>query len=161
MNDDPSHPRRPYPLKISLSFLIHDIARIRRKLLDNVLRPLGLTRAQRWMLIQLSQVGDEGIIQAGLAETMHVGPVSLGEKLLLLEGLGYIRRDRAPDDRRQKLVRLTDAGFDALHKSTDITGAFNNQALAGISAGDIEIAERVLGAIRANLMRMEKGVAEG
>ncbi len=48
-----SDTRKPYPLRISLGFLVHDVARLRRTRLDAELRPLGITRAQRWMLIQL------------------------------------------------------------------------------------------------------------
>jgi MarR family transcriptional regulator for hemolysin len=151
----PPSSRTPYPLRISLSFLIHDVARIRRTLLDGVLRPLALTRAQRWMLIQLSQFGERGVSQAELAETMHVGPVSLGEKLLLLEASGYVARTRGEQDRRQKLVRLTGAGYDALDQSTQVAQAFNDRILADIAPDDLAAAERVLGAMRANMMRMQ------
>lgn len=157
MPEMPSSPRKPYPLRITLSFLVHDVARIRRTLLDSVLRPLGLTRAQRWMLIQLSQFGEQGISQAELAESMHVGPVSLGEKLLLLEALGYVVRTRGTSDRRQKVVQLTDAGYNALGQSTRLTQGFNEQVLAGIAPQDVQTAERVLDAMRANLMAMSDG----
>ncbi|MGK2908264.1 MAG: MarR family winged helix-turn-helix transcriptional regulator [Sphingobium sp.] len=147
-------PRAPYPLRISLSFLVHDVARMRRTRLDAVLQPVGLTRAQRWILIQLSQYGEEGVSQALLAENMHAGPVSLGEKLLLLEALGYVVRMRGSLDRRQKLVRLTDAGYDALNQSTRLTKGFNDAVLAGVSPHEIDIAERVLSAMHANLIAM-------
>ena len=148
--------RRPYPMRISLGFLLHDVARIRRKLLDGVLRPLELTRAQRWLLIQLSQFGDAGISQAELADKMDMGPVSLGEKVLLLEKLGHVVRDRSPIDRRQKILRLTPAGDEALQRSTELTKAFNSDVLAGISPEDLEAAERVLAAMRANLLKMDE-----
>lgn len=157
MPEMPSSSRRPYPLRITLGFLVHDVARIRRTLLDYVLRPLGLTRAQRWMLIQLSQFGEQGISQVELAESMHVGPVSLGEKLLLLEALGYVVRTRGASDRRQKLVQLTDAGYGAMGQSTRLTQGFNAQVLAGIAPQDVQTAERVLDAMRANLMAMSEG----
>ncbi|MFT4054152.1 MAG: winged helix DNA-binding protein [Novosphingobium sp.] len=133
----------PYPLRHSLGALIHDVARLRRKHLDHALRPLGLTRSQRWMLIQLSQFA-HGANQTELAESMNVGLVSLGEKLALLEGLGYVRRTRSDADRRQKRVQLTDAGYDALHRSTQISEGFNAEVLAGLDAGAVAAAEQVL-----------------
>lgn len=147
--------RSPYPMRYSLSALVHDVARLRRKLLDGTLRPTGLTRAQRWMLIQLSQFGEGGVSQAELAETMRVGPVSLGEKLALLEALGYVERKRNAVDRRQNIVRLTDGGYRALHQSTELTATFNAQALAGLRGEDLAMAERVLATIHANLTGMD------
>lgn len=149
-----SAPRQPYPLRVSLGFLVHDVARMRRTHMDAALRPLGLTRAQRWMLIHLSQYGAEGVTQAGLAEAMHVGPVSLGEKLLLLDQLGYISRTRGEVDRRQKMVRLTAEGYQALEQSTLCAQDFNRSVMQGIAAEDIAQAERVLAAMRDNLMAM-------
>lgn len=147
--------RSPYPMRLSLSALIHDVARLRRKLLDGALRPTGLTRAQRWMLIQLSQFGEAGISQAELAATMNVGQVSLGEKLGLLEGLGYIVRERSATDRRQNIVKLTNAGYQALHHSTELTQGFNAVAQAGLSEAEVTAAERVMATIHANLMAMD------
>lgn len=153
--------RSPYPMRRGLSAFVHDVARLRRKLLDGILRPIGLTRAQRWMLIQLSQFGEAGISQTELAETMGVGPVSLGEKLNLLETLGYVVRTRSAIDRRQNILQLTDYGFRALHHSTELTQAFNVRALAGIADSDLATAERVLAAIHANLTEMDEDVRAG
>jgi len=150
-----SDTRKPYPLRISLGFLVHDVARLRRTRLDAELRPLGITRAQRWMLIQLSQFGDAGVTQAQLAQAMHVGPVSLGEKLLLLEQLGYVSRVRGDVDRRQKRVRLTDEGYAALQQSTKRTNRFNRAVLKDVSPEDVAVAEHVLKAMRLQLLDME------
>jgi MarR family transcriptional regulator, transcriptional regulator for hemolysin len=148
-------PRTPYILRHSLGALVHDVARLRRKHLDHALRPLGLTRAQRWLLIQLSQF-EEGVSQTVLAESMKTGLVSLGEKLALLEALGYIERARSPVDRRQKLVRLTDAGYDALKRSTRISEAFNAEVLGGVDPDRVAAAEEVLAAMRARLTAMDE-----
>lgn len=147
--------RSPYPMQHGLSALVHDVARLRRKLLDGALRPVGLTRAQRWMLIQLSQYAEARISQAELAQKMAVGPVSLGEKLQLLEGLGYVARTRSRTDRRQNILQLTDNGFEALHHSTELTQSFNARALAGLKGDELAAAERVLAAIHANLMELD------
>jgi DNA-binding MarR family transcriptional regulator len=145
---------RPYPLRISLGFLVHDVARMRRTRMDAALRPLGLTRSQRWMLIQLSQFGEGGVAQIRLADAMHVGPVSLGEKLLLLEQMGYVTRVRDDSDRRQKTVRLTPEGYAALEQSTRFAQDFNQAVAEGISPDEIAVAERVLAAMRRNLMKL-------
>ncbi|WP_327753859.1 MarR family transcriptional regulator (plasmid) [Sphingobium sp. SJ10-10] len=148
--------RSPYPMRPSLSALIHDVARLRRKLLDEALRPTGLTRAQRWMLIQLSQFGEEGVSQTELARAMQAGVVSLGEKLSLLEAQGYVIRVRSATDRRQNKVRLTDEGYNALHHSTALTQAFNRQAMRGATDHELAVAQAVLAEIRANLLAMDQ-----
>lgn len=152
--------RSPYPMRQSLSALVHDVARLRRKLLDDALKPVGITRAQRWMLIQLSQYGEEGVSQAELAQAMQVGPVSLGEKLSLLEAQGCVARIRRVTDRRRNRVRLTDAGYRALRDSTAFTQAFNRQVLAGVTDQELVMAERVLAVIHANLTKMNRAASE-
>lgn len=148
--------RSPYPMRLSLSALIHDVARLRRKLLDEALRPVSLPRSQRWMLIQLSQFGGEGISQKELAKAMQVGPVSLGEKLSLLEAQGYVVRIRSQLDRRENKVRLTDAGYQALRRSTALTQAFNSRTAANVTDQELVVAEAVLAQIRANLVAMDQ-----
>ncbi len=86
---------------------------------------------------------------------MHVGPVSLGEKLLLLEQLGYVSRVRGDVDRRQKRVRLTDEGYAALQQSTKRTNRFNRAVLKDVSPEDVAVAEHVLKAMRLQLLDME------
>ena len=152
--------RSPYPMRRSLGALVHDVARLRRKRLDEALRPIGLTRAQRWMLIQLSQFGDDGISQVELAQAMQVGAVSLGEKLRLLETAGFVARVRSGTDRRQNVVRLTDAGYRALHQSTDVTQRFNRQLLAGLGDEELAAAEHVLTVLHAALSAKDRIASE-
>ncbi|WP_313809291.1 MarR family transcriptional regulator [Sphingobium sp.] len=147
-------------MRRTLSALVHDIARLRRKLLDAALRPVGITRAQRWMLIMLSQYGEQGVSQVELAQAMQVGAVSLGEKLGLLETQGYVVRVRSASDRRRNKVRLSDAGYRALHDSTALTQAFNRQAMMGLTDQELAMVERALAVIHANLTRMNMAASE-
>jgi DNA-binding MarR family transcriptional regulator len=49
-----------------------------------------------------------------LARGAGMSPQAMGELLDEMEGLGYLRRDADPSDRRAKLVSMTDAGRAAL-----------------------------------------------
>lgn len=51
---------------------------------------------------------------AELARHLGVGPSTLSAALKRLEGLGYIRRDEAPPDRRKKYLLLTERGKRAM-----------------------------------------------
>src|SRR5438067_11869208 len=51
--------------KLRLGFLVHDVSRLRRKAIDRVLKPLGVTRSQWWVLAFLSR--RDGMPQVNLA----------------------------------------------------------------------------------------------
>ena len=61
-----------------LGFLIHDVSRLRRTVVDKALRPLGVTRSQWWLLANLSRHEGGGIVQTELSKVMDVGKVTLG-----------------------------------------------------------------------------------
>lgn len=108
------------------------------------------------MLIQLSQFTG-GVSQTDLAASMNVGAVSLGEKLSLMIALGYVARERSPIDRRQNIVRLTDEGYSALERSTQITRDFNADVLRGLPPATVEQVEAALKVVHRNLMMMDHG----
>src|ERR1700733_6630780 len=61
---------------IRLGFLIHDVSRMRRNAYDQIMKPLGVTRARWWVLAHLSR--QDGIMQTQLADVLDVGKASLG-----------------------------------------------------------------------------------
>ena len=83
------------------------LARLWRAEIDRRLKPLGLSEA-RWRAIRhLSRNGGE-LTQTKLAERLGIrGPTLVGQ-LDLLESDGWVERHAAPNDRRSKVVRLTD-----------------------------------------------------
>src|SRR5262245_33864459 len=48
-----------HPFRIG--FLIHDVSRLRRTVVDKVLRPMGVTRSQWWVLANLSRHNRQGM----------------------------------------------------------------------------------------------------
>lgn len=151
--------RQPYRISGHVGALIHDVARIRRTVVDKVLSPLSITRAQRWVLIYLSQLGDRGISQRELAEVMTIGQVAIGERLAILEAAGCIERKSDPQDRRQKLIVLSDRGYSVLQRSREYSDKINEAILEGIPADDLAATQRTLETMRANLMRVSQTVA--
>src|SRR5260370_24587622 len=85
---------------IRLSFLIHDVSRMRRTAFDQLMKPLGVTRAQWWVLAHLSR--SDGMMQTQLADALDVGKASLGTFLERLEASGLIERRDDPIDKRAK-----------------------------------------------------------
>jgi len=148
--------RRAYHVPAHVGILIHEVARKRRHVVDAVLQPLGITRAQRWVMIYLSQIGDRGISQRELAEAMKIGQVAIGERVVLLENAGLIERRLDSSDKRQNLISLTDAGYDVLQLSRRLSTQINDSILDGISPAEKTLVEDVLNRMLANLDMVEK-----
>src|SRR5260221_4420537 len=91
--------------KLRLGFLVHDVSRLRRKAVDRVLKPLGVTRSQWWVLAFLSR--RDGMPQVALAAELDLGKVALGGLIDRLEGTGLVERRPDRIDRRLKRVFLT------------------------------------------------------
>lgn len=53
---------------------------------------------------------ENGLVQTKLASMLNIRPQSLSELLTHLESDGFIQREQSADDKRQILVRITDAG---------------------------------------------------
>jgi DNA-binding MarR family transcriptional regulator len=65
-------------------------------------------------------VGPDGITAAELGRRLGVSKQAAGKTIDSLQRLGYVRREPDSRDQRQKIVVLTDRGFDALARSARI-----------------------------------------
>lgn len=65
-----------------------------------------------------------------LAAAEHVRPQSIGQTVDLLEQRGWAERTRTPQDRRQTLVALTEAGHHALEIGRNLRQAWLVHTLA-------------------------------
>jgi DNA-binding MarR family transcriptional regulator len=135
---------------IRLGFLIHDVSRLRRVLFDRVLRPLGASRSQWWVLAFLSR--DDGMTQTRLAEELDMGKVGLGGLIDRLEAAGLVERRTEPGDRRAKRVYMTREGRRFVARNRELDQDMNKTILQNISRDDIEATIRVLGAMKGNLL---------
>ena len=100
--------KEEHPFRIG--FLIHDVSRLRRTIVDKALRPMGVTRSQWWVLANLSRHNGQGMMQTELAKVMDVGKVTLGGLIDRLEAGGLVKRQPDPTDRRAKRVVMTPKG---------------------------------------------------
>src|SRR4051795_5270962 len=83
----------------TLGFLVHDVARLLRKRLEQRARAAGiaLTRAQWQTLAYLAR--SEGMNQASLAQLLDIEPITLVRLIDRLEAIGLGGRRAAPRDR--------------------------------------------------------------
>jgi DNA-binding MarR family transcriptional regulator len=91
-------------------------ARMLQRRQDEVLAPLGLTRAAA---IAMGGLADGPLNQEQLATAIHVRSQTIGRVLERLHGAGLVSRTRHPQDRRQLTIGLTDAGRALLQSARD------------------------------------------
>src|SRR5258708_25911695 len=94
--------------ELRLGFLIHDVSRMRRNVVDRVLKPLDVTRSQWWVLAFLSR--DDGMSQVALADELDLGKVAIGGLVDRLEAVGLVERRPDKVDRRLKRGLLVPDG---------------------------------------------------
>jgi MarR family transcriptional regulator, transcriptional regulator for hemolysin len=143
----------------TLSFLLHNVARLLKRRFEQNARGTGLTRSQWQVLAQLAP--NEGIHQGKLAELLDVEAITLGRIVDKLETLGLIERRPHPSDRRIWLLHLTTAARPKLTQLRRLGDVTRVEALAGLSEADREHLSTTLQILKANLTdACESPVAE-
>lgn len=135
---------------IRLSFLMHDVSRMRRNTYDQYMKPLGITRAQWWVLAHLSR--HDGMMQTQLADVLEVGKASLGVVIEGLETAGWITRRPDPTDKRAKRVYLTKPAQGLIKRMTVLEVEFNDKVFS-----ELPLAERA--ALYGSLSKVKHALA--
>jgi MarR family transcriptional regulator, transcriptional regulator for hemolysin len=133
----------------TLCFLLHDVARLSKKRLEQLFRGSGLTRSQWQVLAYLAQ--NEGINQKGLAELLEIEPITLGRIVDKLEAMGLVERHPHPADRRTWLLHLMPAARPKLEQVREPGEIIRREALADVSEDDRQRLLKTLQALKANL----------
>jgi DNA-binding MarR family transcriptional regulator len=136
-------------------FLIHDVARLRRTVFDQRLKPLGITRSQIWILSNLSRHGGEGFSQVELARLLDIGKVTLGGLIDRLEEAGFVDRISDKVDRRAKRVRMSAEGKKLFDAMWAVAERVNTEVMSDIPLSKQEIFLEVLTQMKTNLIDMD------
>jgi DNA-binding MarR family transcriptional regulator len=144
---------RPSAKQFRFGFLIHDVSRKRRTLIDHFMKPLGLTRSQWSLLSALSRSQNDGMMQVDLARLLEVGKVTVGGLIDRLEETGHIVRRGDVSDRRAKRIYVTEQGWEVIGKMIQVARKLNAQILEGIPAEDLEKTELSLMKVKENIKR--------
>lgn len=143
MSDD------PLPLSDFLCFAIYSANLAFGKAYKTILDPKGITYTQYIVLVALSERNHQTV--GGLGETLFLESNTLTPILKKLESLGLVTRRRDPDDERQVIVSLTDAGR-ALRD--DVTQC-DIIAATGLSIDELKDLQRNVATLRDNLRAHE------
>jgi DNA-binding MarR family transcriptional regulator len=113
-----------------------------------VLEQLGLTYTQYVTIICLWEQDRQTV--KGLSENLFLEPSTLTPMLKRLEAMGYVRRERDPDDERSVRVSLTEAGRQLREKAFDYREV--TAKASGLSPEEFRILQKAVVRLRSNLM---------
>jgi DNA-binding MarR family transcriptional regulator len=135
---------------LRFGFLIHDVSRLRRIVVDRSLKPLGITRSQWWVLAFLSR--RDGMKQTALASDLDLTRVAIGGLLDRLEVGGFVERRTDATDGRARRVFLTKTGTRLVNTIRKAVERIEMDILARIPERDLNQAAATLLALKETLL---------
>jgi DNA-binding MarR family transcriptional regulator len=132
-----------------LSYRIKRLYMLISQGLNDVLKPFGVARSQWQVLSRVSCA--ETLSQRDLQHSMQVESATLTGIVDVLVAKGWLERLENPDDKRCRVLRLTDEGRELMARIPDPYGIVETRLLATISAADRVHAARVLESMIGNL----------
>ena len=143
---------------LRFGFLIHDVSRLRRVVVDRALKPLGITRSQWWVLAFLSR--RDGMTQTALAADLDLTKVAIGGLLDRMEAAGFVERRADQSDGRARRVYLTRAGAKMVAAIRESVEAVELEILERIPEDALAQAVETLRTLKDTLLEMVGGNAE-
>jgi DNA-binding MarR family transcriptional regulator len=128
-NDGDGEPEPPLTI-----YLVKQLELVVRALMDEALRPRGLTTLQYTALSVLRRRGK--LSSAQLARRSFVTPQSMHEMVLGLERGGLLMRERDQTNRRVLLIELTARGRQLVAECAPLVREFEHRALETMSDGE-------------------------
>ena len=135
---------------LRFGFLIHDVSRLRRIVVDRSLKPQGITRSQWWVLAFLSR--RDGMKQTALASDLDLTRVAIGGLLDRMEAGGFVERRADATDGRARRVFLTKAGTKLVNKIRETVESIELEILSRIPEEDLKHAAATLLALKETLL---------
>jgi len=136
----------------SINWQLSDVSRLMRKLADRRLGGVGLTRAQWQALGNLRRCGS--MTQATLADMMEVETATIARLIDRLEAAGWIERKAEAQDRRVKLVTMTEKATSIMDEVSVIGQKLRDDMLVDLSHEERETLIALLTKIKSRLVRL-------
>ena len=137
---------------IRFGFLVHDVSRLRRVVIDRALKPLGVTRSQWWVLAFLSR--RDGMTQTALASDLDLTKVAIGGLLQRMEVGGIVSRRPDEADARIRRVFLTRDGARLVGKIRQQVEDIESEILGPNSDDELAVTVHALRRMKETLLKM-------
>ena len=128
----------------SLTAALTHASRAYRAAADKVASDFGLSQATGLPVLVISRFGDAGVRPGILAETLSLEASSLVRIVDHLIESGLVARHEDPQDRRAKILRLTDEGRKTAELMDSALRPFRRKLFGAFEPGDVEACLRVL-----------------
>jgi DNA-binding MarR family transcriptional regulator len=136
-------------LRPSLMYEVKQVELAVRALMDEVLRPAGVTTLQYTALTVLAR--REGVTSAELARNSFVTAQTMTDMVSALERRELIVRAQDPAHGRRLLISLSDKGRAFLEEHSDTVAAIEERMVSGLSKGERTALHDMLNRCRAAL----------
>lgn len=134
---------------VRLAFLVWDVSRLWRVVLDRALKPLGVTRSQYLLIGVLAR--RDGVTQTELAAELELTKVAVGGLLERMEAAGLVERRADKSDARLRRVYLTRKGARITDRIRELSDPIDAHMLAPVDDADLETTLQTLATIRRRL----------
>jgi MarR family transcriptional regulator for hemolysin len=128
----------------SLTAALTHASRAYRAAADKVASDFGLSQATGLPVLVISRFGDAGVRPGILAETLSLEASSLVRIVDHLIESGLVARHEDPQDRRAKILRLTDEGLKTAALMDQALTPFRRKLFGAFEPADVEATLRVL-----------------
>jgi MarR family transcriptional regulator for hemolysin len=119
-------------------------SRVYRAAADKVAADYGLSQATGLPVLVISRFGENGVRPGVLAETLSLEASSLVRVVDHLIESGLLERHEDPNDRRAKILRLTDEGHKTAELMDSALRPFRRKLFGAFEPADVEACLRVL-----------------
>jgi MarR family transcriptional regulator, transcriptional regulator for hemolysin len=128
-----------------------------RRLTNDVLRKYNLSDATGRALLLLAR--QDGIRQGCLADLLGIEGPTLVRLVDALSKAGFVRRSEDPDDRRAKILRLTNAGKQVAVVANAAVSDLRARIFSTATASDVEACLRVLDCLGEGEIGADRAIA--
>jgi MarR family transcriptional regulator for hemolysin len=128
----------------SLTAALTHASRAYRAAADKVAADYGLSQATGLPVLVISRFGENGVRPGVLAETLSLEPSSLVRVVDQLIESGLVERHEDPNDRRAKILRLTDEGRKTAERMDQALRPFRRKLFGAFDPADVDACLRVL-----------------
>ena len=128
----------------SLTAALTHASRAYRAAADKVAGDYGLSQATGLPVLVISRFGENGVRPGVLAEALSLEASSLVRVVDHLIESGLVERYEDPNDRRAKILRLTDEGHKTAERMDQALRPFRRKLFGAFDPADVEACLRVL-----------------
>ena len=140
---------------IQLTAAMTQASRAYKSMADKVASEYSLSQATALPVLILGRLGQDGVRPGMLADALGLEPSSLVRVIDLLIDSGLVERHDDPQDRRARILQLTEDGKTRAAQMEEALIPFRRSVFAGLDPADIDTCLRVLTSIQCRIGKPE------